>query len=55
MSDTTHHARMERLKLPWSEGLRRLRKKSLLMLYAGAGKDKTIAAQGMAIRYLRHG
>jgi len=56
MSDPTHHARMQRLKVSVDRRIAAAQEeKGLLMVYTGAGKGKTTAALGMAVRCLRHG
>lgn len=56
MSDSTHHARMQRLKTSVDRRIAAAREeKGILMVYTGAGKGKTTAALGMAIRCLGHG
>jgi cob(I)alamin adenosyltransferase len=56
MSDPTHHARMQRLKVSVDRRIALAQEeKGLLMVYTGAGKGKTTAALGMAIRCLGHG
>ena len=56
MTETDHQARMERLK---SSVDRRIavaqEEKGLLVVHTGAGKGKTTAALGMALRCLGHG
>lgn len=55
MSDSTHHARMQRLKASVDRRIAAAQEeKGLLMVYTGAGKGKTTAALGMAIRCLGH-
>lgn len=56
MSDSMHHARMQRLKVSVDRRIAAAQEeKGLLMVYTGAGKGKTTAALGMAIRCLGHG
>lgn len=56
MSDSTHQARMQRLKASVDRRIAGAQEeKGLLMVYTGAGKGKTTAALGMAIRCLGHG
>jgi cob(I)alamin adenosyltransferase len=56
MSDATHHARMQRLKTSVDRRIAAAQEeKGLLMVYTGAGKGKTTAALGMALRCLGHG
>ncbi len=56
MSDSTHHARMQRLKTSVDRRIAAAQEeKGLLMVYTGAGKGKTTAALGMALRCLGHG
>ena len=56
MSDQRHQARMERLKASVDRRIAAAKKeKGLLIVYTGAGKGKTTAALGMAIRCLGHG
>jgi cob(I)alamin adenosyltransferase len=51
-----HHARMQRLKVSVDRRIAAAQEeKGLLMVYTGAGKGKTTAALGMAIRCLGHG
>ena len=55
MSDV-HRARMQRLKASVDRRIAAAQdEKGLLMVYTGAGKGKTTAALGMAIRCLGHG
>jgi cob(I)alamin adenosyltransferase len=56
MSDHMHQARMERLKVSVDRRIAEAQEeKGLLMVHTGAGKGKTTAALGMAIRCLGHG
>ena len=56
MSDQVHQARMERLKSSVDRRIAAAQEeKGLLMVHTGAGKGKTTAALGMAIRCLGHG
>jgi len=56
MSDFTHQARMRRIKASVDRRIAAAQEeKGLLMVYTGAGKGKTTAALGMAIRCLGHG
>lgn len=56
MSDATHHARMQRVKTSVDRRIAAAQEeKGLLMVYTGAGKGKTTAALGMALRCLGHG
>ena len=56
MSDQRHQARMERLKASVDRRIAAAQQeKGLLIVYTGAGKGKTTAALGMAIRCLGHG
>jgi len=56
MSDQVHQARMERLKSSVDRRIAEAQEeKGLLMVHTGAGKGKTTAALGMAIRCLGHG
>ncbi|MEO8326626.1 MAG: cob(I)yrinic acid a,c-diamide adenosyltransferase [Nitrospirota bacterium] len=56
MSDQRHLARMERLKASVDRRIAAAQEeKGLLIVYTGAGKGKTTAALGMAIRCLGHG
>lgn len=56
MSDSTHHARMQRVKTSVDRRIAAAQEeKGLLMVYTGAGKGKTTAALGMALRCLGHG
>jgi len=56
MSDQRHRARMERLKASVDRRIAAAQEeKGLLIVYTGAGKGKTTAALGMAIRCLGHG
>ena len=56
MNDSTHHARMQRLKHSVDRRIAAAQEeKGLLIVYTGAGKGKTTAALGMAIRCLGHG
>ncbi|MDT3779415.1 cob(I)yrinic acid a,c-diamide adenosyltransferase [Nitrospira sp. MA-1] len=56
MSDQSHQARMERLKASVDQRIAAAQEeKGLLMVHTGAGKGKTTAALGMAIRCLGHG
>lgn len=56
MSDQMHQARMERLKASVDQRIAAAQEeKGLLIVHTGAGKGKTTAALGMAIRCLGHG
>ncbi len=56
MSDTDHQARMARLKSSVDRRIAAAQdEKGLLVIHTGAGKGKTTAALGMAIRSLGHG
>ncbi|MBA3614336.1 MAG: cob(I)yrinic acid a,c-diamide adenosyltransferase [Nitrospirales bacterium] len=56
MSDQRHLARMERVKASVDRRIAAAQEeKGLLIVYTGAGKGKTTAALGMAIRCLGHG
>jgi len=56
MSDPTHQARMQQLKTSVDRRIAAAQEeKGLLMVYTGAGKGKTTAALGMALRCLGHG
>jgi cob(I)alamin adenosyltransferase len=56
MSETEHQARMERLKSSVDRRIAAAQdEKGLLVVHTGAGKGKTTAALGMAIRCLGHG
>lgn len=57
MTDRNEHtARMQRLKASVDRRIEAARdEKGLLMVYTGAGKGKTTAALGMALRCLGHG
>ena len=56
MSDIDHQARMERLKSSVDRRIAAAQdEKGLLVIHTGAGKGKTTAALGMAIRCLGHG
>ncbi|WNM62728.1 cob(I)yrinic acid a,c-diamide adenosyltransferase [Candidatus Nitrospira neomarina] len=56
MSGQGHQARMERLKASVDRRIAAAQEeKGLLMVHTGAGKGKTTAALGMAIRCLGHG
>ena len=56
MSQSDHQARMERLKASVDRRIAAAQdEKGLLVVYTGAGKGKTTAALGMAIRCLGHG
>lgn len=56
MTDNDHQARMERLKSSVDRRIAAAQdEKGLLVVHTGAGKGKTTAALGMAIRCLGHG
>ncbi len=56
MTDTDHQAKMERLKASVDRRIEAAQdEKGLLVVHTGAGKGKTTAALGMAIRCLGHG
>ncbi len=56
MSNSDHQARMERLKSSVDRRIAAAQdEKGLLVVHTGAGKGKTTAALGMAIRCLGHG
>ncbi|GJL57246.1 MAG: cob(I)yrinic acid a,c-diamide adenosyltransferase [Nitrospirales bacterium] len=56
MSDQKHQARMDRLKASVDRRIAEAQEeKGLLIVFTGAGKGKTTAALGMAIRCLGHG
>ena len=56
MSNDDHQARMERLKSSVDRRIAAAQdEKGLLVVHTGAGKGKTTAALGMAIRCLGHG
>jgi len=56
MTETDHQARMERLKSSVDRRIAAAQdEKGLLVVHTGAGKGKTTAALGMAIRCLGHG
>ncbi len=56
MTDTDHQAKMERLKASVNRRIEAAQdEKGLLVVHTGAGKGKTTAALGMAIRCLGHG
>lgn len=56
MTDNDHQARMERLKASVDRRIAAAQdEKGLLVVHTGAGKGKTTAALGMAIRCLGHG
>ncbi|MEX0830110.1 MAG: cob(I)yrinic acid a,c-diamide adenosyltransferase [Nitrospirales bacterium] len=56
MTDTNHQARMQRLKVSVDRRIAEAQvEKGLLVVHTGAGKGKTTAALGMAIRCLGHG
>jgi cob(I)alamin adenosyltransferase len=56
MTETEHQARMERLKSSVDRRIAAAQdEKGLLVVHTGAGKGKTTAALGMAIRCLGHG
>ena len=56
MTDTDNQARMERLKSSVDRRIAAAQdEKGLLVVHTGAGKGKTTAALGMAIRCLGHG
>lgn len=51
-----HKAKMERLKASVDRRIKAAQEeKGLLIVYSGAGKGKTTAALGMALRYIDHG
>src|SRR6476469_4307436 len=53
---TDHKARMQRLKASVDRRIAEAQEeKGLLIVYTGAGKGKTTAALGMALRCLGHG
>lgn len=54
--ETEHRARMQRLKASVDRRIAAAREeKGLLIVYTGAGKGKTTAALGMAVRCIGHG
>ena len=56
MTETDHQARMERLKSSVDRRIAAAQdEKGLLVVHTGAGKGKTTAALGMALRCLGHG
>ncbi|HBP88479.1 MAG TPA: cob(I)yrinic acid a,c-diamide adenosyltransferase [Nitrospiraceae bacterium] len=56
MNQSDHQSRMERLKASVDQRIAAAQEeKGLLMVHTGAGKGKTTAALGMAIRCLGHG
>ena len=56
MSETDHQARMQRLKASVDRRIDAAQEeKGLLIVYTGAGKGKTTAALGMAMRGVGHG
>lgn len=56
MTQSDHQARMQRLKSSVDRRIAAAQdEKGLLVVYTGAGKGKTTAALGMAIRCLGHG
>ncbi len=56
MSDQNHKDRMQRLKASVDQRIDAAQEeKGLLIVYTGAGKGKTTAALGMAIRCVGHG
>ncbi len=56
MSDLEHQAKMERLKASVDRRIEAAQdEKGLLVVHTGAGKGKTTAALGMALRCLGHG
>ena len=56
MTDNAHQVRMERLKSSVDRRIAAAQdEKGLLVVHTGAGKGKTTAALGMAIRCLGHG
>lgn len=56
MTETDHQARMKRLKSSVDRRIAAAQEeKGLLVVHTGAGKGKTTAALGMAIRCLGHG
>ncbi len=56
MSDLEHQAKMERLKASVDRRIKAAQEeKGLLVVHTGAGKGKTTAALGMALRCLGHG
>ncbi|MCA9471666.1 MAG: cob(I)yrinic acid a,c-diamide adenosyltransferase [Nitrospirales bacterium] len=56
MSDQDHQSRMQRLKASVDRRIEAAQEeKGLLIVYTGAGKGKTTAALGMAMRSVGHG
>ncbi|GJL53338.1 MAG: cob(I)yrinic acid a,c-diamide adenosyltransferase [Nitrospirales bacterium] len=56
MTDQDHQARMQRLKASVDRRIEAAQEeKGLLIVYTGAGKGKTTAALGMAMRSVGHG
>jgi cob(I)alamin adenosyltransferase len=56
MDQVEHTSKMERLKASIDRRIKEAqREKGLLIVYTGAGKGKTTAALGMALRCIGHG
>ncbi|TMB95551.1 MAG: cob(I)yrinic acid a,c-diamide adenosyltransferase [Chloroflexi bacterium] len=56
MSDSEHKARMQRLKASVDRRIEAAQEeRGVLIVYTGAGKGKTTAALGMALRCIGHG
>ena len=56
MSDSEHKARMQRVKASIDRRIESAQEeRGLLIVFTGAGKGKTTAALGMAIRCVGHG